>query len=103
MGAALRDRLIARAAEEYAQLEEKAAELAVAADDLTQAMRNQEEMIAEISHWRAVDARQKAELASLTEAHTRVRSEIDQLQALLTRRSVRAALKVAALAKSVRR
>jgi glycosyltransferase involved in cell wall biosynthesis len=107
MGAALDAWLVARAEESYAQLEAKAAELAVAGEDLMQAMRKQEAMIAEIAHWRTVHERLTAEHTELQEEAGRLRSEVDelsrQLRGLLARRSVRAALKVASVARSTRR
>lgn len=93
---------------EQARASEHAAreELEVAARDLTTATTNQEQMLAEISHWRTVHERLSGEHEALQKEAGALREDVNwlraenervsaQLRALLDRRSVKAALRVA--------
>jgi hypothetical protein len=80
-GLALVSTTEARRAALQAQLSEKISELVIAERDLSEATQNQERMLAELAHWR-----------TLSERHEHER---DHLAAELSRRSVRAALRVA--------
>jgi hypothetical protein len=106
IGAALNAWIEGRLAEYQAHLQAKTSELVVAARDLTEAMRKQESMIAEISHWRQVDARQRDELRELHAKNADLHGQLGaldaeykaveaRLTALRNRRAVRAALKIA--------
>lgn len=113
MGDALGAWIERRAQERHEQLQEKASEVAVASEHLTEAMRKQEAMLAEIEHWRTVYQRLEGRLEETASERDRlgalgeelrvelekVRAEKDrvtaELRGLLARRSVRAALRVA--------
>jgi hypothetical protein len=92
IGDALAGWLDRRAAEAQAQLEERVAEIEIARSDLTVAMKNQEQLLAEISYYRSLHDQLLRDNSALRAEKDRV---TEQLNGLLGRRSVRAALKVA--------
>jgi hypothetical protein len=95
LGSAL-DARLEREAREYQSRRE---ELVVAGRDLTEAMHNQERMVAEIEHWRAVSERTAKENEELHAEVDPLRAEQErlarELRGLMSRRSVKAALRVA--------